>query len=67
MAVKKKATIYAKHCVACGTCVKVCPKSAIHIESGVVAVINKEKCIGCGKCIKVCPASIIALEVINNA
>lgn len=67
MVVKKKAAIYAKHCVACGTCVKACPKSAIHIESGVVAVINNEKCVGCGKCTKVCPASIIELEVIHDA
>lgn len=36
-----------KNCVACGCCMKVCPKGAIHIELGIIAKVNKDACIGC--------------------
>lgn len=58
----KKATIDTQHCVACGSCVKVCPKSAIFIDRGVTAVVDKVECVGCGKCVNVCPACLIQLE-----
>ena len=61
----KKAFIRKLHCVACGTCMKVCPKSAIYINKGVVAIIDEEKCVGCGKCTKVCPAWLIQLEEVK--
>ena len=37
-----------KECVACGTCVPVCPKEAIQIRWGVSAHVDEEKCVGCG-------------------
>ena len=43
-----------KECVACGTCVPVCPKEAIQIRWGVSAHVDEEKCVGCGRCAKVC-------------
>ena len=48
-----------KECVACGCCVRVCPKEAIQIAWGISARVDQEKCIGCGKCAKVCPAAVI--------
>ena len=48
-------------CVACGTCVRECPFSAISITNGIKAKIDLEKCVGCGKCSKICPASIIEI------
>lgn len=60
---KRKATVSIKECVACGCCVKVCPRNAITIYKGIHAVVDKELCIGCGKCVKECPASILSLEV----
>ncbi len=30
-------------CVACGCCVLVCPKGAIHIAFGITAQVNEEK------------------------
>ena len=48
-----------KECVACGTCVPVCPKEAIQIRWGVSAHVDEEKCVGCGKCANVCPAAVI--------
>ena len=65
---KKNATIF-KECVACGSCVKVCPLSAITVYKGMYAVVNEEKCVGCGKCAKACPAAVISImpkKVIEN-
>lgn len=56
--VKKLAAIGAD-CVACGCCVRVCPRGAIHIHFGVTAVVDLEKCVGCGRCASECPAGII--------
>lgn len=60
---KRKATVNIGECVACGCCMKVCPKHAISIPRGVFAVIDREMCVGCGKCTKECPASVITVEV----
>lgn len=60
---KRKATVDIDECVACGCCIKICPKNAITILKGVFAEINPESCVGCGKCAKECPASVITLEV----
>lgn len=62
---KRKAIIDKNYCVACGTCVKVCPLQIIIIDQGICADIDYEKCIGCGKCSKVCPASIIKIKKIE--
>ncbi len=60
---KRKARVSAEECVACGCCVKVCPKGAITVPRGISAKIDSELCVGCGKCAKECPASVITLEV----
>lgn len=60
---KRKAVVSIQECVACGCCMKVCPKNAISIPDGIYAVIDQNLCVGCGKCVKECPASIITLEV----
>lgn len=59
--VKRKAVVYKEECVACGTCVKVCPKSAIAIVAGVFAQVNPEQCVGCSQCFRACPASVIEM------
>ncbi len=60
---KRKAVVSVRECVACGCCVKVCPKGAISVPRGICAEISRELCVGCGKCAKECPASVITLEV----
>ncbi len=60
---KRKAVVSLRECVACGCCMKVCPRGAISIPKGIHAEINEELCVGCGKCAKECPAGIITLEV----
>lgn len=62
---KKKALVSAQKCVACGCCIKVCPRNAIEIWKGIMAKIHMEKCIGCGKCATECPGSVILLQEVQ--
>ena len=65
----KRLAIVNSDCVACGSCLKVCPMGAIEIFKGVIAKVNAAICVGCGKCMKECPAGvidIIAREVKNE-
>lgn len=55
----KYIAVIGKNCVGCGSCVKVCPKNALSILKGTVAVVDKNLCVGCGLCEKICPAGII--------
>ncbi len=60
---KRKANVSIRECVACGCCMKVCPRNAISISNGIHAKIDEALCVGCGNCVRECPASIISLEV----
>ena len=51
----KKAKVQMSSCVACGVCVKGCPKSAISIYKGSYAVVDTKACVGCGICERSCP------------
>jgi ferredoxin len=59
----RKAAIDTKSCVACGCCVKVCPKAAVKVIKGIYAQVDGNLCAGCGKCAAACPASVIEIEV----
>ena len=58
----RKADVDKKVCVACGVCVKACPRQAIYIHKGCYAVVKEELCVGCGICGKNCPAGCIKLS-----
>lgn len=62
MASKRFAEVDQSCCVACGACVKECPRSAIQIWRGCYAVVDRELCVGCGKCRKTCPADTIEMK-----
>lgn len=62
---KKKATVSIQECVACGCCIKVCPRNAITVPNGIHALIDEELCVGCGKCAKECPASVIEIQEVE--
>lgn len=51
--------ISSDECTACGACVNVCPKHAIHFtedpDGFAVPVIDENACVSCEKCIKICP------------
>ena len=59
---KKIAVVDQSVCVACGVCVKTCPKEAISIWKGCYAEVNEEKCVGCGLCGKACPAGCVSTK-----
>ncbi len=49
-------------CVACATCVKVCPYGAPMINDLKKAEIQGATCMGCGSCAAACPARTITLQ-----
>jgi NAD-dependent dihydropyrimidine dehydrogenase PreA subunit len=59
---KKIAVVDQSVCVACGVCVKTCPKEALSIWKGCYAEVNGEKCVGCGLCGKACPAGCVSVK-----
>lgn len=59
---RRKVFVEAESCVACGCCVKVCPREAISVWKGIMAKVDVDKCVGCGKCAKECPASVINMQ-----
>jgi NAD-dependent dihydropyrimidine dehydrogenase PreA subunit len=46
-------------CTGCGSCVDVCPVSALSLEND-KAVVDEETCIDCGACITTCPVEAIS-------
>ena len=63
---RRKAFVDRALCVACGCCVKVCPKNAIEIWKGTEARVREEQCVGCGKCARECPASVIEIREVED-
>ena len=59
---KRKAFVEQRDCVACGSCMKVCPKQAIQVIWGMMAQVDRTRCVGCGKCAKECPGSVITIQ-----
>ena len=47
-------------CIACGTCIDVCPVEAI--SEGEIYKIDPELCTDCGSCAEVCPVDAISPE-----
>jgi heterodisulfide reductase subunit A2 len=54
------------NCVACATCVRLCPYGAPMINDKKKAEIQGAKCMGCGSCVASCPARTIALHHQEN-
>lgn len=61
MKLSPKVASIGKECVACGCCITVCPREALHVAFGVTARLDENRCIGCGKCAKTCPAAVITI------
>ena len=59
---KKAASVDRQVCVACGVCVKSCPKGAISVFRGCFAAVDEAGCVGCGLCAKACPAGCIDVK-----
>lgn len=55
---KIMAYVISDNCVACGTCMSVCPTGAI--SEGDIYKIDPDTCIDCGTCADSCPNEAIA-------
>ena len=64
---KKLAVVDRRICVACGACVKACPKNAISVYRGCYAAVNEAACVGCGLCAKACPAGCVETKERSEA
>ena len=64
---KKYAVPDLQICVACGVCLKSCPRLAISIHKGCYAKVEETTCVGCGLCAKVCPAGCIVIKERGDA
>ena len=47
-------------CVACGTCVAVCPRQAVSLTDRVH--VDRIRCDTCGRCVRQCPAAAMELD-----
>lgn len=63
--IRRKAHIDQDHCVACGSCVKFCPRGALTVPHGITAKVDGARCVGCGLCAKECPASVITIKEVS--
>ncbi|MBN2335371.1 Coenzyme F420 hydrogenase/dehydrogenase, beta subunit C-terminal domain [Candidatus Bathyarchaeota archaeon] len=52
-------------CVACGTCVAVCPVNVVDLEEGLPKLTGK--CIECGLCYSNCPRAVFSVNEIDEA
>ncbi len=59
----RHALVDVEACVACGTCVDVCPREAMSIFRGSFAQVQEDRCVACGICARECPAAVISMEV----
>jgi Na+-translocating ferredoxin:NAD+ oxidoreductase RNF subunit RnfB len=48
-------------CLGMGSCVRVCPFDAIHINDERIAEVDRVKCKACKKCLAACPKKIISM------
>jgi electron transport complex protein RnfB len=48
-------------CLGLGSCVRVCPFDAIHVNAEGIAEVDREKCKACKKCVAACPKKIISM------
>ena len=46
-------------CIACGSCVDICPMGTI-AENGACYAIDEAQCVDCGGCASACPLGAIA-------
>lgn len=54
-------------CLGLGSCARVCPFDAIHVDPvKKIAVVDEEKCMACGKCIEICPKGVLSLRPVTE-
>lgn len=61
------ASVKGEACTGCGTCIKMCPYSAIQKDEKGVAWVNDVLCKGCGVCAASCPEKAITMRHFSDA
>jgi len=59
---EKRLIINLAWCKGCGICAALCPRQALIMEKGKVAMTDGGKCVKCGQCELRCPDYAIYLE-----
>jgi heterodisulfide reductase subunit A-like polyferredoxin len=59
---RQMAVVNPAECIACATCVKICPYNAPIINELRKSEIQSAKCMGCGSCAAACPSKAIVLQ-----
>jgi len=53
-------------CLGLGTCERVCPFDAIHVNEKGIAEVDREKCTACNLCVAACPKNLIELIPVSS-
>jgi pyruvate formate lyase activating enzyme len=61
---KPQLSYVAEKCIACGECVKACPRGALSLDAAQNAALDRKRCDNCGRCAAVCDAK--ALEMVGR-
>ena len=48
-------------CIGLGSCERVCPFDAIHVNADGLSVVDRDKCRACQLCVKACPRKLISM------
>lgn len=49
-------------CVACGTCLLVCPHAVLSLTNGKIDIVNRDACMECGACSQNCPVNALSVQ-----
>lgn len=49
-------------CIGCGSCIDICPVSALSLDADGKAGSDVNMCIDCGACLSICPVEAITQE-----
>jgi adenylylsulfate reductase subunit B len=49
-------------CIACGTCMDICPLDCIYLKDEIAEVLYPDECWHCGACRQDCPEAAITYE-----
>lgn len=62
---KQVASVNYDGCIACETCIGICPVEALYMKNG-HAKVDYRQCIHCGACMDICPVSTIESKEVEG-
>ena len=58
--IKPELAVYDEFCIACGSCIQVCPEGALKLEERVI--LHRDLCTQCGKCAEICCSRALVMK-----